>query len=239
MTNKLMLYQRSLALTGVRPLPHADGHDLRRFFDEFVPGLAAGIDDGRVVVEDAVGEIGLSQVLPDVLDRIEFRRARGQQDRRDVVGYLELAGDVPAGTIHQHDGVRAGRDGSGDFVEMGLHGVGVGVRHHERRAGSPGRADGAEQVGVFVALILRLARPASGPRPLPHQAVLLAQAHFVLPPQLDGHFQGNVLYRRRQGAWEVFLKSSSTSVSCAGWRGRALMWENPRPLSNRDTERSW
>lgn len=48
------LYQRTLALTAVRPLSHADGHDLPWTFDEAVPGLASGVDDGVVVVENAV-----------------------------------------------------------------------------------------------------------------------------------------------------------------------------------------
>ena len=70
-------------------------------------------------------------------------------------------------------------------VSGGLHGVGVGNRHHQRGAGSPDWADGAEQVHALVALVLGLARPASSPRPLPHQAVFLAEAHLVLPPKLD------------------------------------------------------
>ena len=46
-------------------------------------------------------------------------------------------------------------------------------------------------------------------------------------------------YGRRQRAREVFLKSASTAASCAGWRGRALMCENPRSFNSRETERSW
>jgi hypothetical protein len=62
---------------------------------------------------------------------------------------------------------------------MGLHGVGVGNRHHQRGAGSPGRADGAEQVHALVALVLGLARPTSSPRPLPHQAVFLSPTTLI------------------------------------------------------------
>jgi hypothetical protein len=38
----------------------------------------------------------------------------------------------------------AGRDGAGDLVEMGLHGVGVAPRHDEAGALALCRADGAE-----------------------------------------------------------------------------------------------
>ncbi len=47
-------YQRSLAVIAVSPFSHADGHDRRRAFDEAVPGLTAGLNDGVVVGEDAV-----------------------------------------------------------------------------------------------------------------------------------------------------------------------------------------
>ena len=77
-------------------------------------------------------------------------------------------------------------------------------------------ADGAEQVEALIALILGLARPCAFPGPLPHQGVFLAQAHLVLPPQLDRHLGRQVAYGCGERAREVFLKSSSTSAFCAG-----------------------
>src|SRR5215207_4804826 len=44
-----------------------------------------------------------------------------------------------------------------DLDEVELHRLAVGVGHGERRAGAARRADGAEQVGAFVALIGGLA----------------------------------------------------------------------------------
>lgn len=55
--------------------------------------------------------------------------------------------------------MRAGRDGLADGVEMRLHGLGVGLRHDEGDAGVAARTDGAEHIGVLVALILGLPRP--------------------------------------------------------------------------------
>ena len=57
------------------PFAHADGRDGFGLIDWVVPGLAVGIDDGVVVVEDAVGEPVLSEVLPDVLDGVKFGSA--------------------------------------------------------------------------------------------------------------------------------------------------------------------
>ena len=59
-------------LTQVRPFSHSDGHDFPWFVDETVPGLASGLNDLVVTGENAIREICLAEVLPDVLDGIEF-----------------------------------------------------------------------------------------------------------------------------------------------------------------------
>ncbi len=54
------LYQGSLSLTAMGPVPHADRHYFPRLVDELVPGVAGGVDDGVVAVEDTVRQIGLA-----------------------------------------------------------------------------------------------------------------------------------------------------------------------------------
>ena len=73
---------------------------------------------------------------------------------------------MPSGAIEQQHGVCARCDTARDFVEVELHRLGVGVGQGERRADAVGGADGAEQVGVVVALIGGLARPGSASGPL-------------------------------------------------------------------------
>jgi hypothetical protein len=70
-------------------------------------------------------------------------------------------------------------DVAGDFLEVKLHRLGVDEGQHERSADATRRTNGAEEIGAFVALIGRLARPRSSPGPLAHQPVLLADAGFV------------------------------------------------------------
>ena len=67
--------------------------------EEIVPGHAAGVDDGVVVVEDAEREIVLAQVFPDVLGRVQLGRIGRQADGSDVLWQLELIGGVPAGAV--------------------------------------------------------------------------------------------------------------------------------------------
>jgi hypothetical protein len=108
-----------------------------------------------------------------------------------------------------------------------LHHVGVGIGQGERRADAAGGADGAEQIGVVVALVGGLAWPRSAPGPLPNLAVLLADPGLVLKPDFDRRRFGQAFEMSLQRAREVFLNASTIRSSCAGWRGRALMWEKP------------
>ena len=151
--------------------------------------------------------------------------------------HLEGGGRVPSGAIAEQDRVGPLGDMAAHLVEMELHGFGVGEGQDQRRAGAARRADRAEQVGAFVTLVGRLARPGSAPRPLPHQAVLLADARFVLEPDLDRLLRhlGEV---GSQNGREVFLNASIVRGSCAGWRGRALMWEKPSSLRSLPMVRS-
>ena len=106
--------------------------------------------------------------------------ARDGKDRGDVFRHVELAGDVPSGSVEQQHRVGALGDIARDFVEVELHHVGVGMRKRERGADAPRRANGAEQIGVVIALVAGLARSRSAPGPLPNLAVLLADPGLVL-----------------------------------------------------------
>jgi hypothetical protein len=62
-------------MTVVSPIAQADGHDAPRLVDEAVPGLACGIENVLVGLEDAIREVGVSQELPEVLDGVQLGRS--------------------------------------------------------------------------------------------------------------------------------------------------------------------
>jgi hypothetical protein len=101
--------------------------------------------------------------------------------------------------------VRALGDMARDLVDMKLHHCCVGVGERQRRALAFGRADRAAEVGVLVALIGGLTRTRSAARPLPHEAVLLADARFVLEPDFDRRLRRKGGQMRLQRRFEVFL----------------------------------
>jgi hypothetical protein len=123
---------------------------------------------------------------------------------------------VPSGSVEKQHGVGALRDIARDFVEVKLHHVGVGIGQRERGADPTGGANGAEQIGVVVALVGRLARSRSAPGPLPNLAVLLADPGLVFKPYLDGRRLRQPIEMSLQRAREIFLNASTIRSSCAG-----------------------
>ncbi|KAL5684474.1 hypothetical protein EMGR_001227 [Emarellia grisea] len=95
-----------------------------------------------------MGELVAAQVLPDVLDGIELRRVGRQDHNGNRVGNDEGITLVPAGAVHDQDGVSPRCHGAGDLDQMRVQTLGVGARHHQARAHAASRADGAEQASV-------------------------------------------------------------------------------------------
>ena len=220
------------------PIAHADGCDGLREGDEIAPRLAGGVDDVVVCLEDTVREVVGAQELPDILDRVQFRGARRQQDRCEVPGPVEVSGDVPARAVEQQYGMGTLGDVQGYLVDVQLHHVGVGMGQCEGRADASGWADGAKEIGVLIALVGWLGGSCSTLGPLPDEAVLLADAGFILEPDLDRLALGYPLEMGRERTREVFLKAAMVSPSCIGCRGRALICEKPSSFRSLPTERS-
>jgi len=123
--------------------------------------------------------------------------------------------------------MRAIGDISGYFIDMCLHGFSVHPWRCDSSPRSARRTNRSEQVGVFVTLVGRLARPRPGSRPLTDVPVLLADPGFILEPDFNRRCLRQALKMRAQRAREVFLNASTSSPCCAGCLGRALMWEKP------------
>jgi len=212
------------------PFADPDGSDDFGPHDQSVPCLAGCVDHRLVGLEDPVGKPVLPHVLPDVFRRVHLWRSGRQEDQGDVSGNGQVSGRMPAGPVEQEDRVCAAPDIAADLVEMMLHGLGVGMRHHQGRAGASRRTDGAEQIGALIALIGGQAGARTLPCPDPRSSVLLADAAFVLEPDfhLLAPWQPSKMGVQRDG--EVFLNMSMTRASCCGCFGRPEIFTKPNRL---------
>jgi len=113
------------------PLPQSDGHDPPGLIDEAVPGEAAVIDDVVVGFEDAVRQPVVAHELPDVFDRVEFGTPRRKRHQGDIGRHDEVGGAMPSSLIENDDGMSAGCDMEGDFLEMHVHCCGIAARHDD------------------------------------------------------------------------------------------------------------
>ena len=114
-----------------------------------------------------------------------------------------------------------------DLVEVQLHGFGIGGWQNQGRSGAPFWTDGAEQVGVLIALIGRQTGPCTLACPDADASILLANPRFILEPDLDRGIFRQLGYVCSERVGEVFLKASITSGSCAGCCGRPEMCVKP------------
>ena len=205
------------------PFAAPDGHDAPGLIDQPVPGLAAKVDDVVVGCKDPVGEPVITHELPDVFYGVELRTFRRQGNDADIVGHFQLPGHVPSGLVHQQHAVGARFDSERYFRQVQRHGLGIAERKDQASPFAEFGADGTKDIGRFRPLVLRCRRPGAAPGPATSDLVFLADAGFVLEPDL---------YRRaaREGGFDLcqlsckapFLKSSIAYSFWLWWRGRAV-----------------
>ena len=94
---------------------------------------------------------------------------------------------------------------AGYFFKMQLHCFGVGLRQSKCCTFAKGRANGTEDVGVGITLVGGLGWPCSAFCPLPHDAVFLTDAGFVLEPDFYRRFGRHMFQVGLQRIAEVFL----------------------------------
>ena len=193
----------------MRPITHSDGHDAPGLIDEFIPGLAAVIDNIVVGMEDPVGYPVVAHELPDVFGRIEFWAFGWQRNEGDVCRHDDAWRQMPSCLIDQQHGMRARRHFGGDLRQMQVHRLDIAGWKNERGALALFGADGAEDIGGGGALIVRGRGACAAPCPTPRDLVLLPDAGFVREPYLYGCGIDVLLARDLvQTGGEVFLYSS-------------------------------
>ena len=94
-----------------------------------------GIDEDTLhcvqALEDLVWEPLFTDLLPDVLYRIEFRAIGRQENDPHILGNLEIFGSMPSGFVHYHEDEMVGMT-LRHFREKQRHGVSINYRKNQR-----------------------------------------------------------------------------------------------------------
>ena len=96
---------------------------------ELFQAPAKGFLDFVQRIEGGVAKRGVPQVVPDMLDRIEFRAIGGQRDQPQSVGNRQGVRPVPTGTVKYHHADLSSKAAC-RVTEKHRHGVGVHPGHH-------------------------------------------------------------------------------------------------------------
>ncbi len=120
---------------------------------------------------------------------------------------------------------------------MQVHGVCVDLRQHECGADVASWTHRTEDVGSIVTLVAGRRRAAAARRPNAGQGALLADACFILPPQLKRLVALVLGDHGGDQVGKVFWCLLGLG-SCPGWRGRTDIWRKPSSRSNAPTVRS-
>jgi len=88
------------------PFACRDRRDADSVGDEPIPRVAASLDDVVVTLPDSSAELVAAEILPDVLDRIEFGCVGRQAKQGDVPGHGQsLSRLMPAGSVADQHGM--------------------------------------------------------------------------------------------------------------------------------------
>ena len=132
------------------PLAQPDRHNAPGSVEEFVPSVAAVIDDIVRGVENAIGKPDVVGELPDVLDRGQLRAFGRQRVEGNACRHYQPIGEMQSVFVDQQLRVRARRYAGGDVSQMQVYG---GKGAHEvgvlAEAGA-GRAEDAGRGGALV-----------------------------------------------------------------------------------------
>ena len=169
--------------------------------------MGGRLHQGFVIGIRAVGPVVASQVVPQILDGIEFRGIGRQLHQCDVGWNLQCFGRVEAGLVPDQHGVDTGSEFLCELVEELIDDMGVQVGSEQSDALSALRTDTREHVEIVVLRLSHCPGTRAGLGPHAGQRALLSEARFILEPDLHA-LPGMIRADGLDLCQDVFLKAS-------------------------------
>ena len=159
----------------------------------------------------------LSEIVPDMLHGIEFRRIGREGQKSHIVRNREQARGVPARSVENHGDPILGMSGS-YFVEKYLHHVAVDVREDQTVELAVDDGDGAVGIGIFLGYHAVAERTGRFWAPAPPGVGDATETRFILEHYPERPFFAPFLVDFRDDLGEFFFHSSWASISAFGCR---------------------
>jgi hypothetical protein len=206
--------------------------DQLRLTVEISKACADLIDHAVQRAKDAVAEIVLTQVVPEVFPWVEFRAVGRQPQQVHRRGDLQRGGGMPSRSIQEHEAVF--------FTEVGC---GVSQEHRHSFGIHPGQNQRAKSAvqgthrGQTVDKLpydLLAHDGAQGPGgPAATLIADTAKAGFVLKQQSQTGTGGQLSQNRFEDLGKFFLKRCCALGWAWGWRGRGPSLRHPQRCNRR------
>ena len=150
-----------------------------------VPSGCRGVEDGVVIVEQAVRQELFFQEEPDPFHRVEFGSAGREGFERYAGRDAQGLCLVPAGLVENQEEMVVRANRFGKLVEIDLRGVGRDLGQDEREGVIRARFHRPIDIGKGIALIASPRRPLAPREPAVADAALLANAGFILEKETN------------------------------------------------------
>ena len=133
-----------------------------------------------VIPVRAVRPVMRTQVMPQVLHRIQLRRVRRQLDQAHIARHHQIQTGVEARPVPDQHRMHPGGQLPRELLQEQVHYLGVQCGHDQRRHRPCGGADGCQHVERGESRLPHRTRSRTPPRPDPRDRPLLAEAGFIL-----------------------------------------------------------
>lgn len=183
-------------------------------------------DDLVERVEEAVAEVILPQVFPEVLDRIQFRAVGRQREQLQGGWHPQIQRRMPSGPIQHHPAVVVAELGGRACQEQG-HGLGIDPGQRPRAELAVQGAHRRQSIDELAHDWVADHRPKRQRRPAAPLIADAAQARFVLKQQPQPLPRRQSAHQGGEDLGEFFLNRPWARWRACGWRGRGPSLRQP------------
>lgn len=185
-------------------------------------------------VGSKVGQFLLAQFFPKILGRIELWAVGRQRQEADVFRHNQARGQVPSGTIEQHDDEFVWKFAR-ELLEEERHGMSVRIRNDDRAEQAKGWTNSSKDIEILANDLIRSLNSNTTRAPATSCLADSTKPPFILSENQNFPFVffWPFFEKRIYLLWKAFLNSSCSALEDFTCAGRATFLLHSFRSSNR------